>query len=723
MRAALVTDSIRLTPGVPATLDVEVTNTADIIDGLTAVVIGLDPAWVQLVQPVVTLFPESTGTLTLRFDVPPSCPAGESAITVRVISTVDPERTTDQVAWLVVESIEAAEMEMRPSLVEGGTHAGMQAMLHNLGNTVSEFSVTALEPTRAVECRVTPATVIVAPGETGQVTVVAHGKRPWFGQSAERQIQVVATSSTLELDTTARFVQKPRIARGVITVLILAAIVALWALIFLLAVKYLRTGADPAKAVPATWATGAREVGLADVAATMTGSVTAASTGEPLARITVEAFRSAPDDMPVLVGSAATGDDGSYNLAALLPGTYRLRFSAAGFDPIWYPAAADEATAELLPVAPVEVIPDLDVTIAGKPGALLGQVAAPQGAGGGAPATVTVTLLPASPDQAVPPPQTVTTSGEFAVEGMVTPARYQVSIERPGFDRQVVEVELGGGQATVLDTSNLLAANGSISGRVVDGAGSALGGVVVTLRSGSIERTITTPTVGTVGSFTFQSLEAPRTYVLTFSLAGYTSATVALELAGGESRSGVSAILIGGAGSVQGRVTNAGGQPLGGVTVLVQGRGLQLQTATLTSGVGVNGIGTYSLSGLVVPGTYTITFSKSGFVTTTAGVTFTAAGLQSALDASLAPASSTVAGAVSIGAVPTSGLLVVLHDGITSRQVVTTATPAGAYSFSNVGAGSYTLTVTGSGVQQRIVLVVVVKGTDLTRNISMLAGP
>jgi len=410
-------------------------------------------------------------------------------------------------------------------------------------------------------------------------------------------------------------------------------------------------------------------------------------------------------------------------LAALLPGTYRLRFSAAGFDPIWYPAAADEATAELLPVAPVEVIPDLDVTIAGKPGALLGQVAAPQGAGGGAPATVTVTLLPASPDQAVPPPQTVTTSGEFAVEGMVTPARYQVSIERPGFDRQVVEVELGGGQATVLDTSNLLAANGSISGRVVDGAGSALGGVVVTLRSGSIERTITTPTVGTVGSFTFQSLEAPRTYVLTFSLAGYTSATVALELAGGESRSGVSAILIGGAGSVQGRVTNAGGQPLGGVTVLVQGRGLQLQTATLTSGVGVNGIGTYSLSGLVVPGTYTITFSKSGFVTTTAGVTFTAAGLQSALDASLAPASSTVAGAVSIGAVPTSGLLVVLHDGITSRQVVTTATPAGAYSFSNVGAGSYTLTVTGSGVQQRIVLVVVVKGTDLTRNISMLAGP
>ena len=147
MRAALAAESIRLTPGVAATLDVEVTNTSPIIDGLTAQVIGLDPGWVQLVQPVVTLFPETTGTLTLRFDVPPSCPAGESALTVRVHSTVDPDRSEDHVVWLVVEAVELAELEMRPSLVEGGSHAGMQALVHNLGNAVSELAITALEPT------------------------------------------------------------------------------------------------------------------------------------------------------------------------------------------------------------------------------------------------------------------------------------------------------------------------------------------------------------------------------------------------------------------------------------------------------------------------------------------------------------------------------------------------------------------------------------------------
>jgi len=53
-------------------LSVDVTNTSEVIDGVTGVVVGLDPTWVQLVLPVVSLFPEATGTLTFRLDIPPS---------------------------------------------------------------------------------------------------------------------------------------------------------------------------------------------------------------------------------------------------------------------------------------------------------------------------------------------------------------------------------------------------------------------------------------------------------------------------------------------------------------------------------------------------------------------------------------------------------------------------------------------------------------------------
>ncbi|HQZ33912.1 MAG TPA: carboxypeptidase-like regulatory domain-containing protein [Ilumatobacteraceae bacterium] len=720
MRASLASETLRLTPGVPSSLDIEVTNTSSIIDGLSALVIGLEPAWVQLEQPVVTLFPETSGTIRLRIDVPPSCPAGESAITVRVFSTVDPERVVDHVVWLIVDPVELAELEMRPSLVEAGSHASFQAMLHNTGNTASEFAVVALDPTRALECSVSPPTLLVSPGDTGQVTIVAHGKRPLVGSSVERSIQITATSPTLELQAAARFIQKPRIPRGVITALVLILIIALWAVIFLFAIRYLRAGADPTKTVSKTWPTGARQVNLADVAATVSGTVTAASTGEPLPRITVEAFRSDRNGEPILVGSAATGDNGNYTIAALLPGSYRFRFSSAGFAPMWFPAAELQADAVVTPLTPAQTLPGVSMKIQGMSGSISGRVAAPQVGGGGGDATVSVQLIPA-PGQDPQPPVTLTTGDAFTIPDLVAPSQYEVRIERPGFDAQVTQVEVGGGQPVVLDTASLTAANGSISGRTVDGAGRPLGGVTVVVRSGTIERTVTTPTIGSVGEFTLDGLETPRTYVLTFTLDGYTSATLALELAGGQSRSGLTAELVGGAGTVSGIVRSSTGQLIGGVAVVVQGRGLQLDTSTLTTGGGANGTGSYSVAGLIAPGTYAITFSKTGFQTTTIGVSLTAAGPISGLDAVMAPSTSTVSGVITVGGVTRAGLNVVLADGTTSRSVVTAASPGGAYSFSNVEPGSYTLTISGAAVSTRIVLIDVARGVDFPKNVDLVA--
>ena len=53
MRVALAAETVRIAPGRPATLDVDVVNTSDVIDGLTASVLGFDAAWVHLLDPVV----------------------------------------------------------------------------------------------------------------------------------------------------------------------------------------------------------------------------------------------------------------------------------------------------------------------------------------------------------------------------------------------------------------------------------------------------------------------------------------------------------------------------------------------------------------------------------------------------------------------------------------------------------------------------------------------
>ena len=92
------------------------------------------------------------------------------------------------------------------------------------GNIATELSITAVEPTRALECRTSPPLLVVEPQDIGSAVVHVHGRRPWFGQSTSRTVQITASSPALTLTETARFTQKPRIPRGVHTALILRAL-------------------------------------------------------------------------------------------------------------------------------------------------------------------------------------------------------------------------------------------------------------------------------------------------------------------------------------------------------------------------------------------------------------------------------------------------------------------------------------------------------------------
>ncbi|MGB8859551.1 MAG: carboxypeptidase-like regulatory domain-containing protein [Ilumatobacteraceae bacterium] len=731
MRATLLAPSVRIHPGIPATLDIEVTNTENVIDGISAEVYGFDPAWVPLVQPVVTLFPDTSGTLTIRFELPTSCAAGESMITVHVFSTIDAERFTDHAVLLHVEPVEAATIELRPSVVEGGSTADFTAAITNTGNIATEFKLTAIEPTRALECTVSSPTVVVPVGHTAEVVLTARGRRPLIGQMVSHNIELSATSPELELKSTARFAQKPRIPRGVITAFILLAIVALWALIFLLVVQYMRSKDAATKAVPKTWVHGTREMRVVDVASSISGRVVAATTGEGLAGITVEAMRLQGDKFET-AASAATGDDGTYSLAALLPGKYKVKFSAEGFDPIWYKGTTDQ-TAEVLPVAPVTPVPGIDAVLTGQLGTIQGQVAAAQGAGAPA-AKVTIKLIPTRDGQ---PPQNdqqpaVDAAGMFTAGSLQTPATYEVRIEREGFDPVVTRIELKGGPPLQLDTANLTAANGSISGQVVDGAGAGLGNVKVVVRSGNIERSILTPTTGNAGSFTLDGLPSPRTYVITFTLAGYSSETMALEVAGGEKKQLPRQIqLLGGAGTVVGVARDANGTPLGGVKVVAAKGAITAETATLTAGSGPTGAGSYAVSGLPIPGPYTVTFSLDGYQSETRLVGLPAAtDVPPSVDVVLSRSTSTVSGSITVTGSSTPnrnvGLTVELSDGETQRTTVTTSTPAGGYGFSDVADGSYTLSIVDTAAPTRTVLkvvrIVVDNGGPNTHNISTAAS-
>ena len=730
MRTEVATSHLRVTPGVAAVLDVEVTNTANVIDGVTATINGLDQAWVSLVTPVVSLFPESSATLSLRIDLPRNCLAGEYLVSVHVSSIIDPDRFSDHEFWMSVDPLSAASLAMHPNLIIGGSEATFMAEITNEGNVTTELIVSAFEETRELTAIANPATVSVPPGETHAVSIDVRGKRPFFGQAITRVIKVGVTGEGIELEAPANFTQKPRIPRGVLTVLILVLIIALWATVFLVVVSALRDKPEVTKAPAKNFnKRGNGSVNLAAVAATMTGTVTAQSTGLPVPLITVEAQRIKPDGSLEPIGSTSTGDDGTYTLESLLPGRYKLHFSAEGFDELWFPAAPDSGSAEEVRVAPAGKREGLDAVVVGKLGSLSGQIIVPETTGTAAAVTVTLTQKIDKPKEGAPvpqplPPVPVSDAGAFTVPNLVTPATYQVHIESTTFNARDFTETLGAGENRVLNTVTLGAAIGKISGTVVGSNGIPLGNVAITARSGDIEKATTTPTSGGVGQFAIDALETPNTYVLTFHLDGYADQTIALDLGPGAKPDLGTVQLLGGTGTVSGTATDTAGVPLGGAPVVIARGEFSATTATLTDSGPTGQPGAFTVTGLPTPGSYTITVSSPGYISQVVRVDLASAGSATGLTVALPRATGVITGAVTAStatapSTPVSDVVVELSDGGTPRATASASSPAGAFRFNDVPPGSYTLTFRKKGFATRVVIVAVVADQTVTRNIDL----
>jgi hypothetical protein len=463
------------------------------------------------------------------------------------------------------------------------------------------------------------------------------------------------------------------------------------------------------------------------------GVVEAASNGDPIPNATVEALRVAtepavpgePLGPPVTrfdpVASGASGDDGSFLLQTLIPGTYELRFSAPGFGNV------DLGTRRAIGPKEVVVLPAVQMT--GGTGSVQLKVNVPDG--------VDVSLLTATVSSGldsgsgaaglVAQSDSGTCTVQPAVEGgakisctnLVTPGKQTIILSGPGFDTQRIVVELSGGSNTVLDTVKLSGEPGTITGQVTDQDGRPLGGVAVTISSGRFVTRVFSQTSD--GGYLIDRLDTPNDYVIDFSLDGYTGETKALRLDAGNSGA-ANARLVGGDGTLSGLVLNETDEPFPGVRVTVIGDSLRVETATLTNAGSAGGLGTYELSGLSVPGVYSLEFSADGYQTETRVIEFLVAAVTPVEPIKMIRGIGTVKGVVvsSDGNGLITGLegaTVKLSDGLNVRQTLTSTFPAGTFSFPNVPPGSYSVTMTFTNsldvVSRRIVQVDVRSGEEL----------
>jgi len=199
------------------------------------------------------------------------------------------------------------------------------------------------------------------------------------------------------------------------------------------------------------------------------------------------------------------------------------------------------------------------------------------------------------------------------------------------------------------------------------------------------------------GSFVFNGIPAPGTYLVTLAKAGYTTRKYVIQVTGPGDNITLDTSLNPGTGSLSGEVTGPSG-PLGGVSITATDGAVTLTTSTPTQG---SGVGTWSLDGLSTPGNYLVTASAAGYGTQTTAVDLGPSASRSGVVLHLVPGVGSIAGTVesaTTGA-PVGGVTVSATNGTTTVHATTsTVSPVGSYILPNLAIpATWTLTIGGTG--------------------------
>jgi hypothetical protein len=705
---------IELPVGEPARIAVSITNTSDVIDAYEVEAFGLDPSWLTVTPSRLSLFPGEVGIVEVTVALPPDVPAGARTIAVHVRSENDRNEFSLAQVDLAVGPRVATTLRVDPVTVTGGNRASFSLIITNEGNTTVEVSPTGEDPEDVAEITFDPPVVVIPPGRRETVRADVRGGRPWFGQPKPRTLQFGVSGNPSP--ATATFLQRPRIGRWLLSLLGLLAAAAVFAAVLSTVANRLveESSVDPDLLNRALVQGSAGAGGRASVAPrVLTGRVVVASTGEGVAGVTADLF--AAGNAAVPVATAATDDSGAFTFSRLPEGRYRLRVRGAGFAEQWFRNSLTFADATDIEVKderanatgrrkPAEVELE-DIEIGGRPGTIEGEIVAPDPSG-----AIARLVRPGVADptvNALVDEVTVSADGTFAFEDVPSPANYQLIVDKPGFATQVRDVVLGAAEELEGIQIVLREGDGVIAGHVTTPDGP-LGGVTVVATSGELEFETVSLTLDDVGAFTVRTLPTPGQYTLTFEREGYESATRTVDLAAGQQLEGLLVTMMPTTGGINGRVSGPEG-PLGGVRITVTGPS-DVEMTTVSESVGDPGA--YGFGNLPVPATYTVTFSKEGYVAQSRLVELGGAtGVATAhgVDARLVRSTAIVRGVIrGADGRPVAGATVTLTDGTDERRVLSAHEPLGRFDFSPVEPGAYTLTATLPGTSPAVRLINVV---------------
>ena len=150
MRVQADTRVLDITPGDSVDVNLDVVNTTEVIDGVTARIIGLEPAHVTARPDLLSLFPDTSGRLTLTLGLPMQFPAGRHPVTVEVASSTSAEQPHHVDLDLVVAPQPAVDVKVRPALLRARRRGTFLVQCANRGNVPLDLALSAVDPDRSL---------------------------------------------------------------------------------------------------------------------------------------------------------------------------------------------------------------------------------------------------------------------------------------------------------------------------------------------------------------------------------------------------------------------------------------------------------------------------------------------------------------------------------------------------------------------------------------------
>ncbi len=675
-------------PGEPTVITVSVANTGTLISGHQLRVLGVDAKWVSIDQNRLSLFPDTAGVAVVTVTLPLGVPSGRRTIGVEVSELTPPHDRTVVDVELTVPAEPGLKLALTPPTVKGGRQASVAVTVENTGNSTLDVALDGRDETGDVRFRFDEPAPTVGPGEQRITTAVMRAPRPWFGSPKIRAFTVVAGPPGAPVVTAGSWMQRARLSRGALALTGLLAAATVFAVVIAVALSQVvsTSNADRNLALQVAQANQATNANAGT--AGVSGTVAQKSTGAPVGGVTVDVFQASNVTTPIV--STATNAQGSYHFSGLAAGDYKLEFMGAGFASLWYPNSLTAAGATPVTLSSGKTLTNISIELGGLPGTITGQVVGADPTGG---------VL------------TLEVPGAGGSAAAATAAQNAAPVTAPSTPAATTPASVAA--TTVAPAAAAASYRGAVPTAYLT-ASSTPTVPPTPAQQGAGPTIVSTQTLSSSGDFTLGNVPSPGTFYLVVIKAGYAPAVQQLNLAGGETRSGVVITLHKGDGSISGTVSTAQG-PLAGATIAASDGSATVSSVSETT---PGSVGDFVLSDLPTPDTLTVVVTAPGYASQTLSLSLAAHQQLTGVSVLLAAGTGSVSGTVTSGGTAVGGVTVTATNGQTTASTVTLSQGSvGAYQLTGLTDPSeYTITFSRSDLSSQT------KAVSLTTNSANLTG-